>query len=117
MIRKLSSLRGLVAALAILLALAVSGSRADTLKLKDGRVLDGTVDRESAGTIWFKYKMGSIEKNEMFLPSENAGLERTTAKAPEAAKPDSKPADVARPGETPILKASASDKPDAKARK
>src|SRR5262245_5888507 len=88
MMRKLSSLRGWLAALALVLAMAV-GARADTLRLKDGRVLEGTVDRESSGTVWFKYKVGGVEKSEMFLASEISGLERTAAATPTAApKPE-----------------------------
>ncbi len=38
----------------------------DTLHLKDGRVLEGTIVKEGDGYIFFKYSIGSIEKTELF---------------------------------------------------
>ncbi len=99
MMRKLSSLRGLAAAVAMLLALAVAGTRADTLRLKDGRVLEGTVVREVDGYVWFKYKVGGIESTDPFAPDKIASLEKT-GHATDAAKPaETKPAET-KPADT-----------------
>jgi hypothetical protein len=76
-------LRGAVAAAALLMA-AVCGVRADTLTLKDGRVLEGTVVRETDGIVWFKYKVGGVETTDPFESGKIAGIEKGEHKAPEA---------------------------------
>jgi len=72
--------RRLVVALAVL-ALC-SGALADTLKLKDGRVLEGTVVREGEGYIYFRYTVAGIEQTSVFLTSQILELVRDEAPAP-----------------------------------
>lgn len=75
-----------LATLAMLLCVCFS-ARADTLRLKDGRVLEGTVAREQGGYVWFKYKIGSLEKTDMFSPADIVKLEKGTAATPPPAAP------------------------------
>lgn len=77
-----------VLALAASLLLAVGTARADKLRLKDGRVLEGTVTKEVQGYVWFKYQVGSISQEDMFKPDQILGLDRDTAPA----TPDTKAA-------------------------
>lgn len=115
MMSKLASLRALMAAVAVLLAVAVTGVRADTLRLKDGRVLEGTVVREVDGYVWFKYKVGGVESTDPFAPDKIAGLERGAHAADEAKPADTK---AAAPGDAPAAPAKTTEsKPeDTKAR-
>ena len=49
---------------------ALSGvARADTLRLKDGKTLEGKVSREVDGYIWFTYKVGELEQEKMLSPA------------------------------------------------
>jgi hypothetical protein len=99
-------LKALLVALA-LVAGVLAGPRAaradDTLTLKDGRVLQGTVVREVNGYVWFKVKTGSLETEQMFKPEDISKLEKDAkpAAAPEAAAPagdEKKPEAAATPG-------------------
>lgn len=57
---------------------------ADTLHLKDGRVIEGRVEMETDTFVYFIIKIGSIEKGEYFLKETIDRIERTGAPA----KPD-----------------------------
>ncbi|MCK6476610.1 MAG: hypothetical protein L6Q35_07240, partial [Phycisphaerales bacterium] len=71
-------LRSLIlTAAAIAMMLAAMVARADTLKLKDGRTLEGTVTKEVDGYIWFKYKVGELEQEKLFAPADIIQLIRT----------------------------------------
>lgn len=81
------------AAMAMMLAAMVA--RADTLKLKDGRTLEGTVTKEVDGYIWFKYKVGELEQEKLFAPADIIQLIRTdpaTASVPAPAAAEETPA-------------------------
>ncbi|RMD63178.1 MAG: hypothetical protein D6824_05715, partial [Planctomycetota bacterium] len=78
----------------MLLALAAlalcSGALADTLKLKDGRVLEGEVVREGEGYIYFRYTVAGITQTSVFLTSQILELVRdddTTRPAKETPAP------------------------------
>ncbi len=98
-----SPLRRLLVCLSLLLSVAwaAAPSRADTLKLKDGRTLDGTVAREQGGYVWFKYKVGGMETTQMFSPAEISKLEKTSntpaTPAPTKATEPAKPVDTTKP--------------------
>ncbi len=53
-----SSFRMLVAGAAMMLGLVLSTARADTLHLKDGKTIEGTVVKEENGMVWFKATVG-----------------------------------------------------------
>lgn len=67
--------------LAVAAALCPSGGRAlaDTLHLKDGTVLEGTVQREGEGFLYFVVKVGKIEQVRLFSSEEIAKIERDEA--------------------------------------
>lgn len=98
-----ATLRRWTAALAALLLLAASPlGLADTLRLKDGRVLEGRVDREGDDFVFFIVKIGDIESPQMFLKADIESLERDAPKtdpaqakaAPKDARtPSARPAD------------------------
>lgn len=54
----------------------------DKLHLKDGRVLEGSIEKEVSGYVWFKSKVGGIEQSSMFKPEEISKLERASDAAP-----------------------------------
>ncbi len=98
------------AAWAVAAAAALCGGEAvaDRLHLKDGRVIEGTVQREGDGFVYFVTKIGGIEKIELFLKDdvlrverEDAGATpvRTDAKAGEAARPTNTPREATAPKE------------------
>lgn len=74
------SIKALLAGAAMLLATLVPAGRAmaDKLHLKDGRVLDGTVIREQDGYVWFKMKVGEVEQEKFFKPSDVEKVDRET---------------------------------------
>jgi hypothetical protein len=83
-----------LAGVAMLLSVTLA-TRADTLRLKDGRVLEGEVAREQNGYIWFKFKVGGLESTQMFTPGEVVKLEKVGNPAPAAT-----PAAPATPAKT-----------------
>jgi membrane-bound ClpP family serine protease len=92
-----TSFLALLAALLAWLFIAPGMALADKLHLKDGRVLDGTVVREVDGYVWFKFKIGTLEHQQMFKPTEIDRIVRDESKPAEvaaapAAKPDAKAA-------------------------
>lgn len=72
---------------------------ADRLHLKDGRVLDGAVQREGDGFIYFVTKVGGIEKVELFLKDDVLRVEREEGAAATTATSASKPGSTAGGGE------------------
>lgn len=93
-----SRLRRLALCAAVAL-FASLGARADKLHLKDGRVLEGTVQREGPDFVYFVTKVGGIDKVEFFLRKDVSKVERDSAPAgaAEGAKPDARPAAAATP--------------------
>lgn len=81
-----SSIRTLMKNLAIGLAVsctilcATTNALADKLHLKDGRVLEGTVVREGNGFVFFKVKVGGIQKEELFTNDQILKIERDDPK-------------------------------------
>ncbi len=71
---------------------AAGEAAADKLHLKDGRVLEGRVEKELAGNVWFVTVVGKIENTQFFAAEEIARIERDDpAPAADAAKAASKP--------------------------
>ncbi|HYE01670.1 MAG TPA: hypothetical protein VD963_00400 [Phycisphaerales bacterium] len=74
---------------------------ADKLHLKDGRVLEGRVEKEIDGHVYFVVKVGSIEHTQFFSKDQITKLERDTpaagaaaaegTTAPAAGSPSAKP--------------------------
>jgi len=62
----------------VMSAFALPTFAADTLVLKDGKVLEGTLVREADGIVWFKYSVGGIETTTMFTTTEYVKLQRDT---------------------------------------
>jgi hypothetical protein len=98
-----TALRSLVLALALLVGVVFSPSRAiaDKLHLKDGRVLEGTVAKEVSGYVWFKVKVGNLESEQLFKPDEIEKIERDGGDSPQdkaaAADQSDKPAAESKP--------------------
>ena len=100
MLRKLIGLRGVLAAAAVVLAVLLAADRAsasDKIHLKDGRVLEGSVAREVNGYVWFTFKIGELDTEQMFRPEEVVKIERDTkpTEAVAAKTTDPKPAEAA----------------------
>lgn len=91
--------RGLAILTATLAAALLAGpATADTLHLKDGRTLDGEVTREGDSFIYFAYKIGDLERVEIFLRADIDRIERDE-KPPAPADEDAEADEVdARPG-------------------
>ena len=104
MLKKLSALKGVLAAVAMILTVMLAAGRAsasDKIYLKDGRVLDGAVAREVNGYVWFTFKVGGLETEQMFKPEEISKIERDSKPAEPAAaaaKPDTKAPAAAKSG-------------------
>lgn len=96
-----SALKSLVLGVAALASLVLWPARAlsDTLHLKDGRTLSGTVAKEVNGYVWFKVKVGDLESEQMFTPEQIDKLDRDTPAKPDAAaaKTEEKPAADSKP--------------------
>lgn len=61
----------LTALLAVAITLSAAAfAQADVLHLKDGRQLEGTVESEGDGYVYFILKIGGIEKREIFLTED-----------------------------------------------
>jgi hypothetical protein len=99
--RPLTLARTIVAILALAILGAVPAGAA-TVHLKDGRVLEGRIQREEDNFIYLVIKVGQIERVELILKSDIERLVRDEtpsagANAPSAAdggKPDAAPADA-----------------------
>jgi hypothetical protein len=74
-------------AAASIFCLGASMARADKLHLKDGRVLEGTVESEGDGFMYFKYKVGGIEQSTLFSSADITKLERDSATNPVPSAP------------------------------
>lgn len=86
----------LVAALCLLGGWA-SSFAADRLTLKDGRVLEGRIQREEKDFVYLVVKIGSLEKVELVLREQIEKIEREAEKAAPAGKPEAKPSDKPSP--------------------
>lgn len=74
----------LIAALAVLLT--ASASLADKVHLKNGRVLEGEIIRETDGFLYVRVMIGSVGKDELVLRSDVDRIERTPEAEPEQPK-------------------------------
>ncbi len=91
-------LRTITLILAAVAVLASTSAIADTVRLKDGTVLEGEIAREGADFIFLVVQVGDIEHTRLILRSDISSIEREGADEEEAA--DDAPADrPARPGE------------------
>lgn len=91
----MTMLRVVLAAVAVFAATLMTPSAAwaiDTLELKDGRSLEGTVVREVDGYVWFRYRIGGIEQETMFSPDQITKLTKDAESKP-AGEEGVKPAD------------------------
>lgn len=70
-------LRAFTLAIAVAcVSLAAGSASADTLHLKDGRVLEGKLVREGKGFIYFKVKVGTVESEQLFSEGDIAKIVR-----------------------------------------
>lgn len=69
-----------LAALAVVLSSAPD-ALADKLHLKDGRVLEGKVERELDGNIWFAWTVGQISQTQFFAADQVVKVEKDEAEA------------------------------------
>ncbi|MBL8764702.1 MAG: hypothetical protein JNM07_10585 [Phycisphaerae bacterium] len=79
-------------------ALLATAARADTIHLKDGRVLQGRVEKEEKDYIYFVVITAGVEQPEYFLPEQVEKIERSTDAPQAKAKDGSKPAAKDAPG-------------------
>lgn len=77
----------LAALIATSLAFAGSARAGDKVHLKDGRVLEGTIEQEIDGNVWILVKVGGIEQREFVRASDVDRVERDTPAAADPAKP------------------------------
>jgi len=75
----------LVAALVLGLTFAPGAFAADKVTLKDGTVLEGTIEREDEGFLFLLVKIGSLENRRLILREDIKSIERD-AEATESAK-------------------------------
>ncbi len=81
----------LLAVIAMVLTMAIfpASAIADTLHMKDGRTLEGTVVKEIEGYVWFKFMVGGIEQTQMFRPSDISSIKRDVpGEAQEPSEPE-----------------------------
>lgn len=69
------------AVLAVMIFAGVAGAETDRLHLKDGRVLEGRVEREGNGFVYFVVRIGAIEQVQFFTSDEIKRLERSAGAA------------------------------------
>lgn len=96
--RSLTFLRRLaapVAAVVLLLGAASPAFALDKVTLKDGTVLEGTIEREGDGFIFIVTKVGSIENRKLVLREDIKSIDRDTP-----AEPAGKPGDAKDPAKT-----------------
>jgi hypothetical protein len=91
-------------ALVFTLLLGVQAAAQDRVELKDGRAFEGQIVREVEGYIWIRARMGGLEKELMFTPSEIQRIEKSSA-APQGGAAEARPASAAaeapKPRKTP----------------
>lgn len=101
--KRMSRVMKFLAALAFACVMGVASTSAmaiDRLTLKDGRVLEGEVTRKLEGYVWFKHKVGSIEREEMFTPTEIGQLTEDVPVADASEKKEGSAASVPTPAAT-----------------
>lgn len=82
---------GLLAILLASIMLVFSAFAADKVYLKDGTVVEGTIEQEIDGNVWILTKIGSIENRRFLRATDVDRIERDTAPAAEAeARPASR---------------------------
>lgn len=65
---------------------------ADTIHLKDGRTLEGTVEREGDGFVYFRVVIGGIESVQFFTTDEYTKIDKTGQGATDPAAAEQTPA-------------------------
>ncbi len=70
---------------------------ADRLTLKDGRVLEGKVEREGPGFIYFILKIGGVDRTELFTSDQIVRIERDGDAPAQAPATKANPVPVAKP--------------------
>lgn len=89
-------------ALAAITALTIACSAwADTVYLKDGRVLEGTITREGDSYLYITVKVGTVERPTLVLKSDITRIERDDAKPAKPAAPDAEQPSKPSPGPAP----------------
>ena len=83
----LTALSGAIAALAIL----VTPAWADTVHLKDGRVLEGDIIRENDQFLYLKMVIGQLEHEQLIIKEEVERIERSAPVKSESVPPAKKP--------------------------
>lgn len=94
----------LALALAVTFAVGTGAHAADKIHLKNGMVVEGTITQELDGFIWFRTRVGGVETEVIYKPSE---IEKIVRDAP---APASEPA---QPGRRPDRASSPREQPDA----
>lgn len=108
-----SRIIGALAIVALCIALAPGAFALDKVTLKDGTVLEGTIEREGEGFVFLLMKIGAVENRRLILREDIKAIERDApAKTEEAATP-ARPSD--RPS-TSARKPAGSQIPDGAAR-
>ncbi len=77
----------LAAFIAASLAFTGSARAGDKVHLKDGRVLEGTIEQEIDGNVWILVKVGGIEQREFVRASDVDRVERDAPAVTDPAKP------------------------------
>ena len=101
-----SRIAGALAIAALCLALAPGAFALDKVTLKDGTVLEGTIEREGDGFVFLVMKIGAVENRRLILREDIKSIDRDApAKTEDAATP-ARPSDRAstpRKAESPTI--------------
>lgn len=101
--------RTLIAVLVATVALALcqSAFATDRVTLKSGEVLEGRIEQELNGYIWFTARIGGIDQSRTFAPDDIAKIERDIEGG--ASDPAPAPGVAGRPAPTPAANAPIDD--------
>jgi WD40 repeat protein len=72
----------------VLLVIAATATLADTLHLKDGRVLEGSVEAQREGLVWFKHEVDGLIATDIFLENQINELSIVEVPEPEPERDD-----------------------------
>src|SRR5690349_19719298 len=79
-------------ALGLAVALAVPGARAaDTVRLKNGQTITGTIVREEGGFVWIKTVANGVEDTKLLSSTDIDKIDRDSAGGDQPATPDPVP--------------------------
>lgn len=85
--------RIIITLLSVLFALlAATPSLADTVRLKDGRVIEGEITREGDAFIYITYKIGDLERSELILRTAIKSIDRDKKETGATPTPAPRPA-------------------------